>query len=121
MRIYNVFTNKTLNNSIFVEDKFSFLAFFLQILWLLYHKLWLPALTILLIEFIIFTSLEQGIINDNLATGIGLVVALAVAIHAKGWYMQSLFKQNYSFNGIITAINIDEAKLKFYTQTYKEE
>ena len=114
MQVYNVFVHELQENSVFVEDKISFSAFFFQVIWLLYHKLWLPALMVLLLEIIVFQILEKEIISNLLALGLELVILSMVAIHAKCWYIQKLKSKGYKFNTVIVAKSLDEARLRFY-------
>ena len=118
MRIYNIFTSIMPENAserpIFIEEKFSYFALIFGLLWLLYHKIWLPSLVLLVIKIIIFIGIRQGIVDNYLAYSLELIVAFTVASFAKTWYIQHLKRNNYKLESVMIAESLDEAKLRFY-------
>lgn len=124
MKIYNVLVKPGLDKLedaqiIVVEEAFSIKAFVFQTFWLLYHKLWLYAIFTLGIYLFGMLLVNKGVINDSIFQGINFTTSLAVAIFANSWYVDDLKKKNYSLS-IITANNIEEAKLKYYKLIYEE-
>ena len=117
MKIYNVMTLldvKKNDQVLFVEEGFSFSAFCLQGLWLLYYKVWTLAVVIIIFQSCLYSLHKIEKINDTLFYGFGFSVAFFVALFAKTWHIESLKKNGYKFTTVIAAKNLDEAKLRFY-------
>jgi hypothetical protein len=114
MQVYSVLMQETLEKITFVEEKFSFKALIFQGFWLLYHRIWLPAFIVLLLELSIIMLLKANYINNTLGAAALLIIAIIVAIFAKTWYIEKLKKNNYQLYSVVAANNLDEAKLRFY-------
>ena len=125
MKTYNMVYTESLESLaeiklISIEEKFSIKAFLFQALWLLYHKIWFPAVIVISTNIILTIFLKTEIINNQTFNSLELVMALTIAIFANSWYIKHLKKLGYQLD-IIVAKNSEEAKLKFYQQYYKQK
>ena len=122
MRIYNVLISKNQDAApIFIEEKFSFASFIFQSLWFFYHKLWIPAIALILMEYGESLLLKKGIIDEAIFYSLRFSLIFFAAIFANTWYIESLKKKNYILAGVIAAKNLDQAKLRFYQNNFLKE
>ena len=103
MKIYNILHTESLESSleiklISIEEKTSIKAFLFQAFWLLYHKIWTPAILVILTNIILTISLQKKIINNNIFNSLELIVALTIAIFANSWHIEYLIKAGYKLN-----------------------
>jgi hypothetical protein len=126
MNIYNILVKPKAQSStqdvrtLFIEEKFSMSGFVFQGLWLLRHKLWIPAAIFIVINIILSSLLNVSVINQAGFYLFQLVMALCIAQFANTWYIESLKKKGYEFMGVIAARNLESAKLRFYQEYYVE-
>ncbi len=122
MRIYNVLISKNQDEDpVFIEEKFSFTSFIFQSLWFFYHRLWIPAIALILIEYGESLLLKKGIIDETIFYSLRFSLIFFAAIFANTWYIESLKKKNYTLAGVIAAKNLDQAKLRFYQNNFLKE
>ncbi len=127
MKTYNLLISNDLRKSFYknedtivIEEKFSFMAFFFQVFWLLYNKIWKPAIIVLLINVLLLIALQTKMINDQFFHSLQFVVSITIGLFANSWYIENLKRKQYP-QTIIVAKNIDEAKLRFYQLLNQEE
>lgn len=117
MKIFNVLrnNNKSKNeNFIFVEDNFSISAFLFQCLWLLYKRIWTPAIILIIIECILMLLDQNKILDQTIIFQLKLLTSIFIGICANDWYITQLNKNNYQVIDVIVARNLEEAQLSFY-------
>lgn len=123
MKIYNILTfteDKLHPSSLFIEEKFSLSALFLQFIWLIYRRLWIQSITVLIAQIILLLLLKTNIINNVTFISIELVLFFIVGSFANTWYIKNLIKRKYKLSHVIIANNLDEARLRFYQITSTE-
>jgi hypothetical protein len=118
MKIYNIFTYKD-QEDVFIEESFSWTALILQIFWLLYHRIWTPALIIITMQICLLLALKTKLINEDIFFNMVMISALIIASFAKTWYIESLENKGYQLKYILAAKNLEEAKLNFYRDEYQ--
>lgn len=117
MKIFNVLRNHNESKNeafIFVEDHFSISAFLFQFLWLLYKRIWTPAVILIIIECILMLLDQNKILDQTIIFQLKLVTSVFIGICANDWYLTQLKKNNYQVIDVIVAHNLEEAQLKFY-------
>ncbi|MGB4191147.1 MAG: DUF2628 domain-containing protein [Rickettsiales bacterium] len=117
MKIFNVLRNHNESKNeafIFVEDHFSISAFLFQFLWLLYKRIWTPAVILIIIECILMLLDQNKILDQTIIFQLKLVTSVFIGICANDWYLTQLKKNNYQVIDVIVARNLEEAQLKFY-------
>lgn len=123
MRIYNVLVTDNQGSSgsfkpIFVEEAFSLTGFIFQSLWLLYHKLWLPAIALIFLEITLSSLHEISLFSSSIITALKITLAFFVGVYANTLYIDSLKRNNYKLACVIAAKNLDAAKLRFYHEHF---
>jgi len=96
-----------------VKEGFSFNAFIFGMLWCVYNKLWLPAISLLAFNIILGVIIEDGAISE-ISGGVAQIASLVViGITASQFMATSLHNRGYNLTDAIIARNADEAKLKY--------
>ncbi|ABV73717.1 hypothetical protein A1E_03950 [Rickettsia canadensis str. McKiel] len=110
MHIYTIYINSTHknNNFIVIEESFSWTAALLNILWALYHKMWL-VFAIATLANIIITAINI----EELTFTFKIVVILGFGFFASDIRENYLKRNNYRLEDIIVANSSIEAELKF--------
>jgi hypothetical protein len=98
----------------FVREGFSLGGFLFSIFWLLYHRLWLPALAYLvLLGTLAYMAEVQGF-SEETVTIMQLVLQAmlgTVAFDLKRW---ALGRQGYRMAGVVAAENPIQAGQRYY-------
>ena len=107
----------SLDNIVFVQDKFSFMTFIFTFLFTLYNKLW----TLSFISIAIFCAtyamhFKLGFINFPIYLLVNLLYAFYMALSYADWYQAKLKKAGYKMHDVIFAKNLICAKSKFKKQ-----
>ncbi|MFQ3306985.1 MAG: hypothetical protein ACI8ZF_000221 [Candidatus Midichloriaceae bacterium] len=122
-KFFLIYTNNKIENpedvlsqTIILRDKFSFLAFLLTPVWLLYHKLWkyfftylvfVPGVTFLMMSF------DNLFFKDYLVQFISYAFAIYIAIYSTSILHKKLQDKDYSLVSVIYANNKEEAMVKY--------
>lgn len=119
MKTYTIYINKnnpeSLEEAVFVPEGFSFWAAVFTAFWMLYHRLWLCAAALIVIN-ICFIALENhGIISPEVSSILQLGILVYIGFEANDWHRRSLGRKGYEFSEIIAAKNLEEAKQRFFT------
>lgn len=103
---------------VLVREGFSFWAFLFQMLWALYHRLWLVTGLFLLL------ALGAEILARNLGLGAGaqLVLSLAVGVligtEANNLRRWTLRRRGYRETAVVAGHDLDEAELHYFADFY---
>ncbi|MBO0347189.1 DUF2628 domain-containing protein [Roseibium limicola] len=99
---------------VFIPEKFSWGAFVLSILWLIWHRMWL-----VLLGFLTVSIAVQG--AANFAGGpapffAGWAVAFLLALEANGLRRWTLQQADWRTLGLVTAADETEAELRYFAK-----
>jgi hypothetical protein len=104
---------------VFVRDGFSFWAFVLPPLWMLWRRLWL----VLLIYVLAVAALQGGLrLGGGSVTAIVIVavlIRLLVAMEAGTLRRWTLGRRGFQEVGIVSAADLEEAERRFYVSWVK--
>lgn len=97
----------------FVNEGFSWPAFFVAPFWLIYHRMWieLALLVALLVALQLVLGLDQR--GEALLGWASLAVSLLFAFEANDLRTASLERRGYKLAGVATGDNREEAELSF--------
>ncbi|WP_081712327.1 Erum7620/ECH_0207 family putative T1SS effector [Ehrlichia muris] len=104
----------TLDSIVFVQDRFSFMAFIFSVFFTLYNKLWL--LSFISVSVFTGTYLMYHILNFiSFPTylSINMLYMFYMALSYPDWYQAKLKNMGYRIHDIIFAESLLSAKLKF--------
>ncbi len=117
MKTYTVHLNPAdpkPENIILVKEGFSWLAFFLGMLFTLYHRMWLLSFILIILDVVLSILMAKEIItNEIIIYCISFGIKLLLASNYHDFYRHKLSKKGYIFQGIASGKNEDEAYYKF--------
>jgi hypothetical protein len=106
---------------VFVRDGFSFGAFLLGPLWMLWRRLWL----VLLIYVLVIAALELAIwwlgIGSIARTTVNLLIAFLIGIEAATLRRWTLLRRGWRDRGIVIASDRELAERRFFDVTSARE
>lgn len=97
----------------FVRDGFSFIAFVMPVLWLLWHRLWLAAAAALILTLGSAVLLEHWGGRPILAVVVPLLLAIYFGNEAPALQLASLRIRGWREWGALEAANRTEAELRY--------
>ena len=107
-------------DTLFVRDGFSWLAFLLPIPWLLYRRLWLLAgLSIALYIVAGFAAEQWGL--EALPEAYSLLLSLWVGLEGNHLHATKLEKAGFRLETIVNAHNLDDAEEIYFSELSDEE
>ena len=100
-----------------VKEGFSWPAFFFSVLWALWHRLWLVALVLVLIEIAFGLAAEAFAVDPIVQLAVSLGLALIV-----GWIGNDLIRarcerKGLAFAGVAMAETNDDALRRFFVES----
>jgi hypothetical protein len=99
---------------VFVRDGFSFGAFLLGGLWMLWRRLWL----VFIIYVIVIAALEYGLVRLGLGAGaratVNLLVALLIGMEAATLRRWTLMRRGWRDAGVVIANDLELAERRFF-------
>ncbi len=99
---------------VFVRDGFSFWAFLLAPLWMLWHRMWL----VLAGYIVVVAALEAPMVVFGLSRAaisvVGLFIALLVGLEASTLRRLSLRRCGWSNVGIVSGDDLEDAERRFF-------
>ncbi len=119
MKTFSIFVDNFNKKTILIEESFSFLALIFQVIWLVYHKIWLQAFIYIALRAAVYFATNYNLIIGELAIALEIIFAFTIGIFAKTWYIEKLKKNNFKLHSIVVALNEDQARLRYY-QTNKD-
>ena len=114
MNIYSAYTDssKKDNELILIKQGFSFIACFFNFFWAIYHRMWLIAIFLMIISFIIGAN-EPSFI----AYCVNLAILFIFGFFASEIREYYAIKNGYGLSDIILASSEEEAEIKYINRT----
>ncbi|MCE2992343.1 MAG: DUF2628 domain-containing protein [Candidatus Jidaibacter sp.] len=109
--IYLKNTNQGTEDITYVPEKFCWLGFLFTIPWLIYHRLWNTAIT--LIFSLIFLNQFELMGLSDLSTFVCIVASVLLGFYGNDMIRNNLEKNGYVLSDIIMASSVQEAELRF--------
>lgn len=101
------------DKAVFIRDGFSFGAFILPVVWLLFSKLWLEAVISLLVIAIL--GVIASLLNAaDIASYLAMAVSLFIGAEFANWRIKRLLRKGYKEKTVIEARNSKEAEIRYY-------
>ncbi|HEY5819967.1 MAG TPA: DUF2628 domain-containing protein [Mesorhizobium sp.] len=97
---------------LFVRDGFSWLALVFGPLWLAWHRLWLPAITVLAVMMAI-TALGARLGLGTPAAMLSALVSTWVGLEGASMRIAGLRRRGYTDIGVVMADSLSDAELRF--------
>ncbi|HEX2146779.1 MAG TPA: DUF2628 domain-containing protein [Pseudorhizobium sp.] len=102
--------------TVFLADRFTWLALFFPWIWLLTKRLWLAAVLVFLLQLLAAQLMQM---QDIAVVGalLALSVNLAVALEGRHFYSETLLRRGWRIEAIITAGDPDTAEEIYFSQS----
>jgi len=117
MKIYTVHSKPedrgAQHNPVFVKEGFNFIAAALPLLWMLYKRLWVPAVLILLFNLSFLWFMKGSILSHTSLSALDLAFRVLVGFHANDWLRTYLRKNGYIMADISAADSLLRAEQRY--------
>ena len=98
----------------FVRDGFSFWAFLLGPLWMLWHRLWLVLLGYCMLVAAIHFGLLKIAASPGVRGAVWLLMAILVGLEASSLRRWTLRRRDWADIGVVVADDLNMAERRFY-------
>ncbi len=99
---------------VFVRDSFSFWAFLLGPLWMLWHRMWLVLIGYLVLMAALIFGLRSVGASGNVPFVVEFLVALLVGFEAATLRRFTLKRRRFRQIGLVVADNLEAAEQRFF-------
>lgn len=104
-----------LGDAVLLKDGFAWGAFIFQVLWCLYHRLWLAALGLAIITFGVSAGLQWLDIPALATTVISLLIAGFFALEANGLRRRALERRGFRAAGVVVADSASDGETRAFS------
>ncbi len=120
MKIYTVYAKPgDAESAVAVKEGFSWLAFFVPFLWMLYRRIWLAAALLFLVNVAIMVLADAKLADPAIWVAIHLIIMLICGFEGNGWLEKTLLKRGFELKDIIVSQDEFRAKYKFLRREMK--
>jgi Protein of unknown function (DUF2628) len=105
---------------VFVRDGFSFWAFLLAPLWMLWHRLWLVLIGYVLITIALQVVLPALGAAATVSFAVGTLVSLLVGFEAATLRRFGLARRRFRNVGIVVGDDLEAAERRFFDARFKD-
>jgi hypothetical protein len=120
MKIYNFYrktdNNSDLENSIIIEDKFSWQASVFNFAWFLYHKMWFASFLSFLLSILISLLFQKTIIDQTTYLCLNGFYMIIIGAFATNWHEIYLKSKSFVLDDVICAKNEEKALFKYLSR-----
>jgi hypothetical protein len=104
----------TLGDAVAVKEGFSWFAFLFDILWVLYHRLWLWAAAIVAVWVLLDLAALYGVIDSQTLTVAIIGFKVWIGFSGNDWRRNKLDRAGYLLAGIAAGRDQETADQRFY-------
>jgi Protein of unknown function (DUF2628) len=104
----------------FVEEGFSYKAFFFTAFWALYHRLWRAFFAIALANYLIHTMFQSGELDLVSRVILELAVNIYVGFQANDWRRNALARKGWVIADIVTGDTLLRAEQRYFDHYYSQ-
>jgi hypothetical protein len=105
---------------VFLRDRFSWGAFLLGPIWMIWRRLWLVLLIYIVIVATIEYALRRFAVPVTARTIVHLLIALLVGIEAPGLRRWTLLRRGWRERGVVVADDLEMAERRFFDAWSRE-
>jgi hypothetical protein len=99
----------------FVKEGFSWPAFFVPLLWLIYYRMWVEFVLLVLVYVALQLAFGTDSQGQSLVGWIGLGISVLFALEANDLRTSSLERRGYALAGVASGRSRTEAERAFFT------
>lgn len=104
------------DRTVFVREKFYWLAFFFAPLWLLWHRLWLGFAGWFIAEILIAVAAYALDLDPRAAAVAGLLPSLVVAFEGSELRLRKLLRAGYRETAVVVGRDREDAERRFFAE-----
>ena len=104
----------------FVRDGFSFWAFLMAALWMLWHRMWLVLLIYLVVVAGIDAVLYSAGVPSGIVAAVSILISILIGIEAATLRRFTLMRRGWKDVGVVSGKNLEEAERRFYDAWVRE-
>jgi hypothetical protein len=98
----------------FVREGFNFFAFIFTIFWALFHRLWVPALALFIVQAMLYSAEQQGWLSALSVMVCQLAVQVITGFLANDWLRAKLKTRDFLMVDVVTGDNKIRAEQRFF-------
>ena len=98
----------------FVRDGFSWAAFLIPLVWLLWHRMWL--VLVLWVAVVVIVQWGASLIGDPAPLVAALAIALVMGFEASGLRRWTLERRGFHFAGVVAGPDRSECERRFFAE-----
>lgn len=98
---------------LYVEEGFSCAAAAFNLLWALYHYMWMPTIIFFTYLFSVYVLRHIHFFDFNTAFFAVMGFMIYLGFSASDWFVEEMEAKGYRQIDVLFASNLDDAKLKF--------
>ncbi|HEY6632241.1 MAG TPA: DUF2628 domain-containing protein [Rhizobiaceae bacterium] len=106
--------------AVLVRDSFSFLAFLVPPLWLLWHRLWIEA-ALAFAASVALTALAETAGLGFTGAALSLLVSIYVGLEGPGLRINAMRRRGWHDWGVVEASDAREAEIRYFAGEEPEE
>jgi len=110
-----------LENARFVRDGFSWGAFFVPVIWLIWHRTWRWVLLVMAFELGLALIGARLGLPPAIVAFLVLLQMLFVGLEAQKWYGLALERRGFELTDIVQAGSLEDAERRFYERVRIEK
>ena len=100
---------------VLIKEGFCWPAFFVTVLWALYHRLWLGVIVYLAAAAVLGVGIQAAGPDEVTETAVAVGFALVVGFEANDWRRRSLARRGYRLRGVAAGQNLEAAEQRLFT------
>jgi hypothetical protein len=120
MRTYTIQRPPLGGPAVVLPEGFDWGAFVFGPLWFLWHRLWLSALLLVLVQASVSMLAERLMPGGAVAGTASFAVSVLVGFNARDWWRLMLDRQGYAFAGVVLAPSLDKAEWTLMERAYAD-
>ncbi len=118
MKIFTVYIKQEsaepIETATFIEEGFSLFAFMFNIFWALYHRMWLVAGGVFLVNSLLSYAQLHGLLSAEGALIVNIGMLTIIGFEASDWYQAALKRRGYILLDIVSGPNMEQAQQRFF-------
>jgi hypothetical protein len=102
-------------DAIFVKEGFSWPAFFVPLIWLIYKRMWWVLAGFVAVEIALTTFIAASGLGDGSAIAVSFAINLIMGFEGNDLYRWSLARRRYKLAAIVTGAGQEDAEHRYFS------
>ena len=101
--------------AVFVKEGFSWLAFFIPAIWLIYKRMWWVLAGLMVVEIALTALIALSGLGDGSAIAVSTAINLIMGFEGNDLYRWSLARRRYKLAAIVAGGGLEEAEHRYFS------